>query len=263
MPLAMQAKLLRVLREKEFTPVGEKKAIKANFRVIAATNQDIDEQISKGLFRNDLYHRLKVLHIKLTPLRERRDDIPLLTEFFVKKCAEIHCITPPPIISPEAMTVLMEFDYSGNAGELHNKIEVACVTCKQGVIRAADIPKETATPKTHTASNAYIALTKNHRDGLDPVRVKLDVDEEMISEGKTSAERGRVMYPDSNNPTQILGNFYGHGDAVRVFDNTDEAEARQRWPYIIRDLLTKRRKALKNYPDWLKKPPSSNNDITA
>ena len=139
MPLATQTKLLRVMEQREFMRVGGEEPIRVDVRVVAATNQDLRHQVEIGEFRRDLYFRLNVLHIELPPLRERRQDIPLLVDDFVRQTSEEHDLAPI-IISPEAMAVLLDYDWPGNIRELRNLIESMVVMMPGRTIAPADIP---------------------------------------------------------------------------------------------------------------------------
>jgi DNA-binding NtrC family response regulator len=131
--LEMQAKLLRVIQEKEFIPVGGVETVKVDVRIVAATNVDLRKLVEEGRFREDLYYRLNVIQIDLPPLRERREDIPLLIEhFFTKYCRENEKFLDPEgrsrlRFSPEAMRMLMDYHWPGNVRELENVVERAVV----------------------------------------------------------------------------------------------------------------------------------------
>jgi len=122
MSLSAQAKVLRALQENVVTRVGADKDIKVDVRVIAATNKDLKKEIEKGRFREDLYHRLAVILIKVPGLNERRDDIPLLIEHFTEKIAAQQGIAPKSF-SDEAIRLLQEYDWTGNIRELRNIVE--------------------------------------------------------------------------------------------------------------------------------------------
>ncbi|HEY0728684.1 MAG TPA: sigma-54 dependent transcriptional regulator, partial [Pyrinomonadaceae bacterium] len=139
MPHNTQAKLLRVLEEREFMRVGGESAIRVDVRVIAATNQNIRYLVDSGRFRRDLYYRLNVLHIDLPPLRERKADIPLLVESFIRQTSKEHD-RPQVTISTEAMTLLMRYEWPGNVRELKNLIESMVVLAPGRVIQPQDIP---------------------------------------------------------------------------------------------------------------------------
>jgi DNA-binding NtrC family response regulator len=141
MPSTTQAKLLRVLEEREFMRVGGEQEIHVDVRVIAATNQNIRYLVDGGRFRRDLYYRLNVLRIDLPPLRERRADIPLLTESFIRQASKEHD-RPEVTISPEAMAILTQYDWPGNVRELKNLVESMVVLAPGRVIMPQDIPPE-------------------------------------------------------------------------------------------------------------------------
>ena len=125
-PLPIQVKLLRVLQEREFERLGGTKTIKVDVRLIAATNKNLEEMVKAGNFREDLYYRLHVIEIHLPPLRERKDDIPLLVEHFLNR----YCVENGKHLkgwTPDAMDLLMKYDWPGNVRELENAIERAVV----------------------------------------------------------------------------------------------------------------------------------------
>ncbi|HEU4560364.1 MAG TPA: sigma-54 dependent transcriptional regulator [Longimicrobium sp.] len=141
MPLATQTKLLRVLEEREFRRVGGEDLLRVDVRVIAATNRDLREQVARGEFRRDLYHRLNVLRIDLPALRERHADIPRLIERFIREFSAQH-ERPFMGIDPEAVRLLMDYDWPGNVRELRNLVESMVVLAPGRVIRPEDIPAE-------------------------------------------------------------------------------------------------------------------------
>ena len=122
MSLSAQAKVLRALQESKISRVGSDKDIKVNVRIVAATNKNLKEEISEGRFREDLYHRLAVILIKVPALNDRREDIPLLISFFANKIAEEQGM-PEKIFSSKAITLLQEYDWTGNIRELRNVVE--------------------------------------------------------------------------------------------------------------------------------------------
>src|SRR5579872_4967988 len=122
----LQVKLLRVLQEKELERVGESRTIRVDTRVIAATNQFLEDEIEAGRFREDLFYRLNVVPIYLPPLRERQEDIPALAEFFLQRHAEKNRRDPPPL-TPEVLRLLLDHDWPGNVRELENYMERAVV----------------------------------------------------------------------------------------------------------------------------------------
>ncbi len=141
LPLSTQVKLLRVLQEKEFEPLGATEPVKADVRVIAATKDDLTKLIKKEKFRDDLYYRLNVVKIELPPLIKRRDDIPLLINHFIEKFNKRMGKTIEDV-SKNVLNILMEYDYPGNVRELENIIEHACVMCQTTRIRTVHLPPE-------------------------------------------------------------------------------------------------------------------------
>ena len=132
---AFQAKLLRVLQEHEFTPVGGEKPRRTEARVIAATNRDLESLVGAGRFREDLYYRLRVVEMHVPPLRSRRDDVPLLVSHFVDRMSrEMHL--GPVSVSPSALNALTAYDWPGNVRELENTMARAMVVARGGVIGA-------------------------------------------------------------------------------------------------------------------------------
>src|ERR1700730_11084215 len=137
----LQVKLLRVLQEGEFERVGDTRTVKVDTRVIAATNRDLLDEIGAGRFREDLYYRLNVIPIYLPPLRERRDDIPLLVEFFLKKYSEQNR-RDVRRVHPDAMTLFREHDWPGNVRELQNYIERAVVLSDGPELAVENLPPQ-------------------------------------------------------------------------------------------------------------------------
>jgi len=138
LPLSAQAKLLRVIQERSFERVGGTETITVDVRLIAATNKNLLEEVKKGRFREDLYYRLNVIPLMIPPLRERREDIPLLIEHFLKKYntrsgKEVR-------LSKDCLEALLSYDYPGNVRELENIIERAVVLSSDGVVKKEDLP---------------------------------------------------------------------------------------------------------------------------
>jgi formate hydrogenlyase transcriptional activator len=157
LPLPLQPKLLRVLEDGEFERLGGTRVIKADVRVIAATNRDLGREVERGHFREDLWHRLNVYPIKVPPLRQRKDDIPLLVEFFVN---EFNRKVGKSIraVSPETMKVLLEYDWPGNVRELSNFIERAVIVTEGAELHLEEQPgarpagTDRPTPRTTSQS---------------------------------------------------------------------------------------------------------------
>jgi len=154
MPLHLQVKLLRVLQDKSFERVGGEKNIKVDVRLIVATNRDLKQEVRKGRFREDLYYRFNVVEINIPPLRERKQDIPLLVDYFLKKYADLSKFKIKGI-SKKAIEKLMSYDFPGNIRELENIIQRILVTAKNEIIQEYDIYYE----------NKYV-MQQNNRTGL-------------------------------------------------------------------------------------------------
>ena len=161
---AIQAKLLRVLQDKVFEPLGGVQSIKADVRILAATNRDLATLVQEGRFRTDLYYRINVFRMELPPLRERMEDIPLLVNHFVAKLSslkgkEISGVTP------ETLAILMKYDYPGNVRELENIIEHAFVLSPGGMIQAQHLPGELQ-PRPSTAQRETLDLLGEYEKEL-------------------------------------------------------------------------------------------------
>jgi two-component system NtrC family response regulator len=142
---AVQVTLLRVLQNREFERVGGNKTIKVDVRVIAASNRDLKEEVARGGFREDLYYRLNVVHIEVPPLRDRREDLPLLIRYFLEKFAkELNKETPT--VSPEAMAAIGDYPWPGNIRELENMLERAVILSSGSSIQVEDLPLHPRTP---------------------------------------------------------------------------------------------------------------------
>jgi two-component system response regulator AtoC len=139
LPMEIQGKLLRILQEGEFTPVGKTTPRRADVRFVAATNQDLQARVEEGVFRKDLYYRLRFAHLTLPPLRERKGDVRLLAEAFVRGSSR-----PDASISEEAMAVLMLHDWPGNVRELKGAMEAAANLAESGVIEPEHLHLEDA-----------------------------------------------------------------------------------------------------------------------
>ncbi len=150
-----QVRLLRVLQEKTFQPLGATRPVKANVRVIAATNKDLADLVKRGKYRQDLFYRINVICLDLPPLRERKEDIPLLVEHFISRLKRLRGrhVTG---ISQEALSVLMSHDYPGNIRELRNIIEHAFVLCSEGQIEVSCLPRGLGSPISRPSANRTI-----------------------------------------------------------------------------------------------------------
>jgi len=178
MPMHLQIKLLRVLQEHEVERVGTSRRIKLNVRVISATNADLEEQVKKGNFREDLFYRLNVIPILLPPLRERREDIPLLARHFLQKtCNEQD--RPLISISPAAMHAMEGHDWPGNVREMENVIERTVALTDGEVIECEDLPSNIG-----GRSDDFTSYRGPHvsPDGIDMNRIIGEIESHMIRE---------------------------------------------------------------------------------
>ena len=136
LPVDLQAKLLRAIQEKEIRPVGGTRAMPINVRILAATNRDLDAAVSQGTFRRDLYFRLNVLTLRIPPLRERKQDIPLLIGNFLERINKAHR-DQQHTVGDDALRLMLNYDWPGNVRELENCIERACTTCSLPTIHVS------------------------------------------------------------------------------------------------------------------------------
>ena len=143
--LQTQAKLLRVIQEREFIPVGGEQTIRVDVRIIAATNADLHQMVAQGTFREDLYYRLNVITIELPPLRARKDDIPALATSFLRRFGEENA-KPGLQLAPQTLDILMGFHWPGNVRQLENVIERAVVLCTGDTISPQFLPEEVRSP---------------------------------------------------------------------------------------------------------------------
>jgi transcriptional regulator with PAS, ATPase and Fis domain len=201
----LQVKLLRVLQEKEFERVGESRTIRVDVRVIAATNASLEQAVEEGAFREDLYYRLNVIPISLPPLRERRDDIPLLAQYFVKRYADAHKC-PVPELTPGLLDALKAHDWPGNVRELENTLERLIVFADGGAMKPDLLKFGRARPLMHSprggtptdVPSLIRALVRAGMHAPRPAGVKLHkflvdgVERELIEEALREAGDNRV-----------------------------------------------------------------------
>ena len=157
--------LLRVLETKQFTRVGGTNLIKVDFRVICATNRDLEKAVADGSFREDLYYRLNVFSLYLPPLRERKSDIPTLARHFVDKYARAMG-KPGLAVSAEAMDAMVRYDWPGNVRELENAIERAMVIGKPPAIRPEDMPFQVLGDERAPSAGSLASVEKAHIDSV-------------------------------------------------------------------------------------------------
>ncbi|MEP7250541.1 MAG: sigma 54-interacting transcriptional regulator, partial [Spartobacteria bacterium] len=173
MPAELQTRFLRVLQEREFRPLGSTKTLKADFRVVAATNRPVHQAMAENRLRSDLFYRLNTFQIELPPLRERKEDIPPLVSSFLKSFA-LQLGKPEPAIVPEAFQKLLDYGWPGNVRELQNAIEYAVVLARHDRITVKELPAEVRIP---------VALQKTERDpgeGNTPARSLNDMERNAI-----------------------------------------------------------------------------------
>ncbi|HQG27317.1 MAG TPA: sigma 54-interacting transcriptional regulator, partial [Candidatus Ozemobacteraceae bacterium] len=166
--LEMQAQLLRVLEERQIVRVGGNKRIKVDVRIIAATNKDLRKAIHDGRFREDLYHRIKVIEIHLPPLRTRAEDIPLLASYFCTQLAAQRKGVPKSI-SDEALSILTAYSWPGNVRELRNAIEQSYTLGRDQVILPEHLPIEVRQGSARPQPPAPSAAPPLHTQGIQPI----------------------------------------------------------------------------------------------
>src|SRR5213082_955015 len=175
MPADLQTRFLRVLQEREYRPLGSTRTLKANFRLIAATNRPIAQALAENRLRSDLYYRLNTFQIEVPPLRERKQDIPPLVASFVERFAA-QLGKPEPTIAPEVYQKLLDYSWPGNVRELQNAIEYAVVLAREDVITVKELPAEIQLPPALQANHSS-ALRRNGVASLE------DVERETIVQG--------------------------------------------------------------------------------
>jgi transcriptional regulator with PAS, ATPase and Fis domain len=141
MPMSLQVKLLRVLQAREYSPVGDNRTLKADVRIVAATNVNLEQAVQAGTFREDLYYRLNVIHLTVPALRERPEDVPLLVQHFLKKAKERVGRTTIGGVSRAAAQILADYQWPGNVRELENTVERAVLLCQGVLIEPKDLPQ--------------------------------------------------------------------------------------------------------------------------
>jgi DNA-binding NtrC family response regulator len=176
MPVQLQVKLLRVLQEREFERVGGNSTVKVDVRIIAATSSNLEQMVKEGTFREDLFYRLNVIPIDLPPLRERREDIPLLVQRFIEHFCETHKLDLKTM-SPPVMKALMAFDWPGNVRQLENIVErMVALTGKRTAILPTDLPTEIQ----HRDSLNFVPLIEIPEEGINFQNVVTDMERELI-----------------------------------------------------------------------------------
>ena len=163
MSQALQVKLLRILQWGEYSPLGSDLTCQCDVRIVAATKKPLNELVQKGIFRDDLYYRLNLIRIYIPPLRERKEDIPLLADYFFQS-AKARLSKPAKKISPEVIDQLMEYDFPGNVRELENIINRAVILCKGPEIKIAHLPAEIT--QKHSTTKATLQPFKQAKQTI-------------------------------------------------------------------------------------------------
>jgi transcriptional regulator with GAF, ATPase, and Fis domain len=189
---ALQVKLLRVLQEREVERLGGTRPVPVDIRLIAASNRDLEEAVHTGNFRRDLYFRLNVVTIEMPPLRERREDIPMLAQYFVSK-SSAKCKLKPKQISPEAMSCLVHYDWPGNVRELENAMERALVLGSSDVMLPEDLPES--------------VLEKDMPPGVVPAKYHAAVKELKKSLILTALEQAHGNYTEAARSLGLHANY--------------------------------------------------------
>jgi DNA-binding NtrC family response regulator len=161
-PLSLQPKFLRAIQEREVTPLGSNRPIHVDVRIVAATHHDLEREVRAGRFRTDLYYRLNVVTLRLPPLRERREDVPLLAEHFCHEFAERYGVEPKRI-TPRALERLQAYDWPGNVRELENVIERAFALSREDEIDLDDLPPPIAAGREGPVDDEIVPLEEMER----------------------------------------------------------------------------------------------------
>src|SRR6266849_6826193 len=200
LPVDLQAKMLRALQEKEIRPVGSTKHLPINVRILAATNRDLDHAVTEGSFRRDLYFRLNVLSLRIPPLRERRQDIPLLATNFLERVSQASGHNRE--LSDDAMKALLAYDWPGNVRELENCLERCCAMTSGTLINTVDLPSSItgAAPRLAVAmpETRILPMVELERQTILNTIAQLDGDKLMAAKllgiGKTTLYRKLKEY---------------------------------------------------------------------
>ncbi len=201
LPIDLQAKLLRSIQEKEIRPVSSTKRIPINVRILAATNRDLKQAVSQGAFRRDLYFRLNVLSLKIPPMRDRRQDVPLLAQYFLDRMARE--TGQERILSDDALKVMLAYDWPGNVRELENCLERACALTTGPMIHVADLPTSIhgvggIEPCTGDGSSKILPIAEMERQSILTTIAQLNGDKllaaRLLGIGKTTLYRKLKEY---------------------------------------------------------------------
>jgi transcriptional regulator with PAS, ATPase and Fis domain len=182
-------KLLRVLQEREFERVGGNTTIKVDVRIIAATSSNLEQMVKEGTFREDLYYRLNVIPINLPPLRERREDIPLLVQRFISQFCEGHKLEMKSM-SPQVIKAMMAYEWPGNVRQLENIVErMVALTGSRTAIMPTDLPPEI---QNRDALN-YVPMIEIPEEGINFTNVVTDMERELILQSLRKANGNKKL----------------------------------------------------------------------
>jgi two-component system response regulator PilR (NtrC family) len=212
MPTTLQAKLLRALEDREIRPVGGTKAVHVDVRIIAATNRDLTQAMQQNVFREDLYYRLNVIAVGLPALRERREEIPLLVNYFLQKFAEASG-RPAKLVSPDAMAALEAFAWPGNVRELENVIERAVTLEAGAVIRVDSLPDSIRGGQTQELYRIEFPPDGLDLDGLME-RIERDLMRRALQRAGGIQSRAAQLLGTSFRSFRYRLQKYGMGEAV-------------------------------------------------
>jgi DNA-binding NtrC family response regulator len=205
LPVDLQAKLLRAIQEKEIRPVGSVKCVPINVRILAATNRNLEQAVAEGTFRRDLYFRLNVLTIRVPPLRERRQDIPLLVAHFLERQGRETGLEKT--ISDDALKALLNYDYPGNVRELENCLDRACALSSSNEIQVRDLPTQVyGAPRglmgATQPSNGVVPIAELEKQTILNALAQVNGDKMMAARllgiGKTTLYRKLKEYASQN-----------------------------------------------------------------
>jgi len=202
LPIDLQAKLLRAIQEKEIRPVGSTKHLPIHVRILAATNRDLEEAVSQGTFRRDLYYRLNVLSLRIPSLRERRQDIPMLASHFLERQSGANGFERT--LSDDALKAMLAYDWPGNVRELENCVERACAFTSGPVIHPSDLPaainrlQYESIPSNAAAASKIMPMSEIERQAILNAIAQLNGDKlkaaRVLGIGKTTLYRKLKEY---------------------------------------------------------------------
>ena len=226
MPMSLQAKLLRVLQERDFTPLGANETKKANVRIIAATNRHLEDDIQSGRFRKDLYFRLNVLPVNIPSLRERRDDIPALLDHFLESCNRLGHHGNASFLTDAAVEMLTSYSWPGNVRQLENLVERMVVMKGGGPIDTVDLPvdvqNDTAVAELSGNPSEFPLMDRVSGEGDFPARSN----QRKLSEGRSVARfNGNSGIQPSNLNAEVSHGTGRYDDQGRYFGDNSSSNA--------------------------------------